>query len=222
MKYDIKKFKTFKYIIRYPTGYVEGNKYPVILFLHGAGSRGDDIDVLRNNPFFQITDEYTDFPFITVAPQCSEDTWFDQFGDLKELVLNMPDCIDCDRVYAMGASMGGYAVWQLAMSLPDVLSAVVPICGGGMYWNARRLVNTNIWAFHGADDGVVLARETMEMVKRVNAAGGNAICTIYDNTEHDSWSRTYSNPDVFKWLLRSKKGGSKTTENKYDNSELYG
>ena len=70
---------------------------------------------MKNNPFFRITNNYTEFPFITIAPQCNKDTWFDHFMDLKELVLSVLelDCVDSNMIYAMGASMGGYAVWQL-------------------------------------------------------------------------------------------------------------
>ena len=74
----------------------------------------------------------------------------------------------------MGASMGGYGTWQLAMSMPKFFAAIVPICGGGMYWNAGRLINTPIWAFHGAKDPTVLCVESEKMVNHVNALGGKA------------------------------------------------
>ena len=225
MKYEVQNFKTLNYIIRYPTNYEEGKKYPVIFFLHGAGTRGQNIKLLKSNAFFTITEKYDDFPFVTVAPQCNKDTWFDHFCDLKELVLKALDFdfVDIGKVYAMGASMGGYAVWQLAMSMPDVFSAIVPICGGGMYWNANRLVNVNVWAFHGADDTTVLVRETKEMINRINYCGGKAKCTIYENTGHDSWSRTYSDYSVFEWLLKSEKTkNAEEIKNKYDDSDLYG
>ena len=225
MKSDIKKFKSLKYIISYPSNFKSGVKYPVILFLHGAGSRGTDISVLEGNPYFNITKKYTDFPFVTVAPQCNADTWFDVFGELTELTLSLKDFdfTDAGRIYAMGASMGGYGVWQLAMSLPDVFAAIVPICGGGMYWNAGRLKNVRIWAFHGSDDPAVLPRESIEMVNRAQKAGADAKYTIYDNTGHDAWTATYSNPEVFSWLLQSKKGGGAALEkNVYDSPEKYG
>ena len=206
MKYEIRKICGLNCVIRYPKGYIEQKKYPVILFLHGAGSRGEDTTALEKNPYFLITEKHLDFPFITVAPLCIKDTWFELMDDLSKIIheIEESDFVDVDRMYAVGASMGGYAVWQLAMNLPYVFAAIIPICGGGMYWNARRLVGTAIWAFHGDSDDVVFAEESVKMVEKVNAAGGDAKLTIYENTGHDSWSETYSNYKVFRWLIEQK------------------
>lgn len=97
----------------------------------------------------------------------------------------------------MGASMGGYASWQLAMTRPDWFTAMIPICGGGMYWNSGRLKDVPIWAFHGAKDETVYAQESQKMVDAVNAAGGNARFIIYAENNHDSWSDTYNNYRLF-------------------------
>ena len=103
----------------------------------------------------------------------------------------------------MGASMGGYAVWQLAMSMPEHFAAIVPICGGGMYWNAGRLANLPIWAFHGGKDKYVLPEESQKMVDAVNENGGRAKLTVYPENAHDAWSDTYKNKQVFLWLLEN-------------------
>ena len=225
MRYEVKAFKKISYIIRYPNGYAEKKKYPVILFLHGAGSRGNNIAKLKENPYFNITDKFENFPVITFAPQCNEDTWFDLFELLKEFVYEIciSDFSDLRKIYAVGASMGAYAVWQLAMSLPDVFSAIVPICGGGMYWNARRLANMNVWAFHGKKDKVVYSEESVKMVESINQVGGNAKLTVYRDNEHDSWSDTYSNYEVFEWLLSCE--NKKITMDKkrvLDDPKIYG
>ena len=226
MKYETREFKDIEYIIRYPKNFEEGKSYPVLFFLHGAGNRGKKVnDFLESNLFFSLTEKHSEFPFVSVAPLCDGDTWFDRLETLKELILDMLklEFLDSSRVYAMGCSMGGYGVWQLAMSMPEVFAAIVPICGGGMYWNAGRLVDVNVWAFHGTDDDVVLARESQEMVKRINAAGGNAICTLYEGTGHNAWTDTYSNPEVFKWLLQFKKTTHEAmSDDKYSDSKLYG
>jgi len=205
MKYEVEKFKSISYLIRYPVGYKKGSKYPVILFFHGAGSRGDDIEILKGNPYFTITEKHENFPFITVAPQCHEDTWFDLFCILKDFVneIVFSEYTDSKRIYLMGASMGAYAVWQIAMSMPDVFSAIVPICGGGMYWNSKKLINLNIWAFHGEKDTVVYPQESIRMIEKINDNGGNAKLTLYKDNEHDAWTDTYSNPKIFEWLLNS-------------------
>lgn len=224
LKYEEKIFRDIKYLIRYPNNYKEGDKYPVIMFFHGAGSRGNDINVLRNNPYFQITDKYEDFPFITVAPLCSANTWFDMFTDLENLVINeaCAEFADRRKIYAMGASMGGYAVWQMAMSLPDVFAAVVPICGGGMYWNAGRMVNVPVWAFHGQKDSTVFVEESQKMTEAVKNSGGNSKLTVYPNNNHDAWSDTYANKEVFKWLLEQENTNLQQIKDIYNNSKIYG
>lgn len=214
-----------RYIVKTPENFKEDTKYPVILFLHGAGSRGDDINNLLTNPYFAITDnEIEDFPFITVAPLCTENTWFDLWESLKNLVLEIlnQSFTDTEKIYLMGASMGGYATWQLAMSMPEYFAAIVPICGGGMYWNAGRLINTPIWAFHGAKDTTVLYTESEKMVNKVNSFGGNAKLTVYPENAHDAWSDTYKNPNVFNWLLSHKNINAKKLTDNYINSKIYG
>ena len=217
-------FEGMKYIVSYPSSYSKGKKYPVILFLHGVGSRGTDISSLKTNPYFLITDKIKKFPFITIAPLCHRNTWFDLFETLKEFVLYFTesDYVDINRVYVMGASMGGYATWQLAMSMPEQFAAIVPICGGGMYWNADRLVNLPVWAFHGANDGCVKPEESRKMVNAINTNGGNAKLTIYPENGHDAWSDTYSNPEVYEWLLSNVRKESTNVAKKQFDITNYG
>ena len=224
MKYEQHTFQNMAYIIRYPNGYEEGKRYPVIMVLHGAGTRGTDVEVLKNNAFFAETDKYEQFPFITVAPLCHTDTWFDLFETLRAFVKYMggSSFIDIERFYLIGPSMGGYTTWALAMSMPEYFAAIVPICGGGMYWNAGRLVNVPVWAFHGEKDLVVFVEESKKMVNAVNANGGNAKLTIYPENEHNAWSDTYSNYEVFEWLLSHKNENAKQLKNEYADQKIYG
>ncbi len=129
-----------------------------------------------------------DYPFMLVAPQCNKNTWFDLMDSLKKLVYLLADdeTVDEKRIYLMGLSMGGYGTWQLAMSIPEMFAAIVPICGGGMYWNAGRLANVPVWAFHGKLDTTVFVEESEKMVNAVNAKGGNAKLTIYPELKHRS------------------------------------
>lgn len=224
MNIEVKKYKELQYVVRYPDNYIEGNKYPVIILLHGAGGRGDDINVTIENPYFQISEKIENFPFISVAPLCCKNTWFDLFEQLKSfaLMIAMEHYSDNERIYLMGASMGGYGTWQLAMSMPEVFAAIAPICGGGMYWNAGRLVNVPVWAFHGKKDNVVLVRESEKMVEAVNNCGGNAKLTVYPDNEHNAWSDTYGNEEVYSWLLSHKNENSKLIEDMYKDSEIFG
>jgi predicted peptidase len=118
--------------------------------------------------------------------------------------------------------MGGYGIWQLAMSMPKFFAAIVPICGGGMYWNAARLVNVPVWAHHGEIDHVVKVEESVKMVEAVNKQGGNAKLTIYPDTDHNSWTPTFSNPEVFDWLLSKTNTNSKELKEAYVGQELFG
>lgn len=223
MRFEECRFEDLKYVIRYPDQYEEGKKYPVIFLLHGAGGRGDDLNVLKNNPFFLLTNDVQDFPFVTVAPLCSANTWFDLFEQLERLALSVPGMPFADKkhIYCMGPSMGGYGTWQLSMSLPELFAAIVPICGGGMYWNAGRLAGVPVWAFHGAKDKVVFLEESEKMVAAVNKNGGNARLTVYPENEHNAWSDTYTNPEVFAWLLAQENKNIVTDEG-YHSPELYG
>jgi len=224
MKIEICKLEELNYVIRYPEGFEEGKKYPVIMLLHGAGGRGNDINVLLENPFFTITEKHENFPFISVAPLCSANTWFDLFEHLKKLVckIALSDFTDKEHIYLMGAGMGGYGTWQLAMSMPEFFAAIAPICGGGMYWNASRLINVPVWAFHGANDDVVYPEESKKMVDAVNRCGGKARLTIYPENDHNAWSDTYSNMEVFEWMLSNKNQNTEAIIDIYDNTEMYG
>ena len=201
--FSFHRFESMRYLVHYPEGYREGERYPVILLLHGSGSRGTDLLSIRGNDYFEELSRREPLPFITVAPQCHEDTWFDLWETLKRFVYEILDMPFCDhrRLYAMGMSMGGYAVWQLGMSLPYSFAALVPICGGGMYWNAARLKNMPIWAFHGKEDMVVFPSESFRMTEAVNAHGGNAKLTLYPACDHVSWRRAFAEPMLFDWLL---------------------
>ena len=134
--------------------------------------------------------------------------------------LNPSDCFI--KPILTGASMGGYATWQLAMSMPECFAAAVPICGGGMYWNAERLKNVPIWAFHGGKDNVVSVEESKKMVDSVNQKGGSAKLTIYPENGHDAWSDTYSNHLVYSWFLSHLNCNTEKITDIYDDSKTFG
>ena len=204
-----------QYLVKYPENFCGAKKYPMIFFLHGVGSCGDTFEKLEKNPYFLngLTDR-----FITYAPLCNSVSWFDLFEHLKALLEFAANekYVDDERIYGMGASMGGYGIWQLAMSVPEYFAAIVPICGGGMYWSAYRLKNVPIWAFHGEDDEVVLCRESVKMTEAVNSCGGTAKLTVCQGVAHNSWDSVYNNESVFDWLLENKRKIHLNCENKYD------
>lgn len=217
-----KRYKNIQYVVRKPL-HMEAKKYPILIFMAGAGSRGTDLSFVRNNPFFTETNRFF-VDAITYAPQCYEDTWFDMYEQILEFIddIRQKPYVDQDRVYLMGASMGGYAVWQLAMSQPDWFAAIVPICGGGMYWNASRLKNVSIWAFHGSEDTCVFCEESKKMTDAVKENGGRAKLTVLEGVGHDAWNHVYCNQEVFAWLMEQKRICEETEKSKYDNAKQYG
>ncbi len=182
---------------------------PGILFLHGAGSRGS-LERLQANPFFTGASPLLS-QFAVLAPLCEEDTWFDCFERLKALAQHSAGLLQCDpgRLSLVGASMGGYAAWQLAMSLPETFAALAPVCGGGMCWNAARLKNIGIWAFHGAEDTCVPLAESVSMVEAVRNSGGSARLTVYPQVGHACWEKAYREDELFEFLLRQQCGRRK-------------
>ncbi len=209
---------SLQYLLRCPKDFTDDRKYPVILYLHGSGTRGKTPEEVTETAAFTLTEKHEDFPFLFFAPMCPPNTtWFDWMQDLRKLVTEI--CAlpyaDTTRFYGLGASMGAYGIWQLATCIPETFAAIVPICGGGMYWNAKRLINVPVWAFHGGKDSCVLTVESEKMVDAVNKAGGNAKLTIYPENKHDAWTDTYSNPEVFRWLL------AHTNQNDQDTADVY-
>jgi len=197
-----KKYKKLKYYISFPDGYEDGKTYPVIFYTHGAGGRGKRISIIKNDEVYAKNPCVNDF--IIVMPQCYADTWFDIFEQLIafcEYIYDSP-FTDKSRFYATGVSMGGYACYQLMMSRPELFAAAIVCCGGGMYWNAYRLQNIPIRAFHGALDKVVYPEESAKMV---SAIGARAELIVYEDADHDCWTKTYTNKENFEWLLSHRK-----------------
>ena len=220
---EILRHKEIDYVIRRPEGEVDGKKYPLVIYVHGAGGRGRDISLLQNHSFFAHSEPFLKNA-ISVAPQCYANSWFDIFEQLQDFIeFAISDkAVDRERVYLMGASMGGYTTWQMGMTRPELFAALVPICGGGMYWNAGRLVNTAIWAFHGDSDPTVFPEESKKFINNITAWGGKkAKLTILENTGHNAWEPAFSNPEMWKWLF-DQRNTYEPTENKYDDVKKFG
>jgi len=195
-----------------PRGYGEREAWPLLLFLHGAGERGDDLDLVKLHGPPRWLDARPEFPSIVVAPQKPDRglPWPDDLWPPATLVALLDRvasevAVDPDRVYVTGLSMGGHDAWQLAAAHPERLAAVVPICGGGDPAWAPRLSGLPIRAFHGALDNVVLPEKSREMVDAVRRAGGDARLTIYEDLDHDAWTRAYEDAELWEWLWRQER-----------------
>ncbi|MFF3007415.1 prolyl oligopeptidase family serine peptidase [Kitasatospora sp. NPDC057940] len=193
------------YALSLPDGYDEGpGPWPLLLFLHGAMERGEDLAALAvHGPVRQIADG-AKLPFVVVAPQCpAHSSWVAEVSALAALVEDVARTyrIDPDRRYVTGLSMGGTGTWALAARYPRRFAAAVPICGSGLSEAAPRLVDLPVWAFHGGEDDVVPVAHTERVVEALREAGGPVRFTRYPGVGHDSWTRTYDDPEVYTWLL---------------------
>lgn len=208
------------YLIALPKGYDadEEKAWPVVLFLHGAGERGDDLSKVRKWGPPAMIDKGHEFEAIVISPQCPADSWWEAETKALFLLLDQVESryrVDQDRIYVTGLSMGGYATWAMAGQAPDRFAAAVPICGGGTRWQGRRVGRAKlpIWIFHGEADNVVPTDETHQMLKHLKAAGHDeAKVTIYPGVGHNSWSATYGDEAMWTWLFEQRRSKPEAKE----------
>ncbi|MBL8889213.1 MAG: prolyl oligopeptidase family serine peptidase [Planctomycetaceae bacterium] len=195
-----------KYLLSLPKGYEDQESWPVLLFLHGAGERGSDLNLVKKHGPPKLIEAGKEFPFIVVSPQCPGGRWWEPFelaALLDEIETNYK--VDKERIYVTGLSMGGFGTWALTAYQPKRFAAIAPICGGGEPFTTRLYSHVPTWAFHGDQDNVVPLARSESMVDALKNAGGNVKFTIYPGVGHDSWTETYANDEFYKWLLEQKK-----------------
>ena len=194
------------YLLYLPKNYQEQDKWPLLLFLHGAGERGDDIEKVKIHGPPKLIAAGQDFPFIVVSPQCPADGWWEpiELNALLDDVVRRYK-VDEDRVYLTGLSMGGFGTWQLAAYAPQRFAAIAPICGRTDPRIAKRVAKLPAWVFHGALDKAVPVSGSEVIVAAIQKAGGDPRLTIYPDLEHDSWTVTYANPELYEWLLQNRR-----------------
>lgn len=194
------------YLLSLPADYNHSKqRWPLVLFLHGSGESGTNLDKVKTHGPPKIVEANGPFPFILVSPQSSGRGWNpDVLNGLLDALIKSYR-VDKDRVYLTGLSMGGYGTWALAAAHPEKFAAIAPICGGGNPADAPKLAHIPTWVFHGAKDNTVPIKRSEEMVEALKAAGGDPKFTVYPDAGHDSWTATYDNPEFFKWLLAQKR-----------------
>lgn len=198
-----KIYEGLRYLISYPEGFREEGKYPLVLFLHGAGSRSETTEILRRNRCLSNIRKRQDARgFILLAPLCSGITWNEWMTPLLHLTEKIRDLpyVDETRVHLTGNSMGGYGTWALSVLRPDWFASAMPVCGGGNGF-ARNLVDLPIRAFHGLRDTTVDPVLSLEMVKAVNLEGGHAELILFPKCAHDIWNEVYDDDRNYEWLL---------------------
>ena len=196
-----------QYLLYLPPAYDKGEEqWPLLLFLHGAGERGDDLELVKVHGPPKMIAQGKDFPFVVVSPQCPKDEWWamDALHDLLNEIVETYR-IDTARIYVTGLSMGGYATWGLACTYPERFAAVVPICGGGDPEKAPLMKEVPTWVFHGAKDEAVPLQQSQAMVDALKAAGSDVRFTVYPEGGHvEAWQNAYSDPALWEWLAKQR------------------
>jgi predicted esterase len=222
---------TYRFQVYLPEEYRKNDRrpWPIILFLHGRGERGEEgMWQTQIGLPMELRDHPERWPFVVVMPQC---TFPHYWTDAEMLQMGMAALdqeteefhADRDRTYLTGLSLGGYGAWELAKLYPHRWAAVV-IASGGPFWSyaperwleaatlpgeyARALGRTPVWLFHGSEDHVVPVRESELMYNALKANGGHVRLWVYQGLHHDSWTRAFNEPDLPRWILSQRLGGA--------------
>lgn len=203
-----------------------GRNYPLVLFLHGAGERGNDNRAQLKHGVSALLQwsEANGEPCFVLVPQCPADSWWCDIdrGSWRPQAAGNPNpvmravsalvddtlakqAVDPARFYVTGISMGGFGTWYMLGWQPGKIAAAIPVCGGGDPAAAPRFKEVPLWVFHGGADPVVPPRCSREMVAALEQAGGKPKFTEYPGVGHDSWTATYADAKVLRWLFDQRK-----------------
>lgn len=211
------------YLLFTPGDYDKAKSYPLVLWLHGGGQRGNDLKMLlahgdaQGAGFLARSDTQEKYPAFVLAPQCPVGGRWGNPGASQptaqmKLALEIVDkltteySVDTSRLYVMGLSLGGYGTWDAIVRRPDMFAAAVPICGGGDVSRAAS-IKTAVWAFHGDEDESVNVSESRRMIAALKAAGSAPRYTEYKGVGHNSWEPAFAEPDLLAWMYAQKKSG---------------
>ncbi len=204
-KYLSEHYQSFGYIQYLPKDYNENNKYPLVLFLHGAGERGDDLELLAKHGYMKYhIEKGREYPFIFISPQCPEDKYWGNYVEslhkfLGYICETLP--VDKDRVYLTGISMGGTGTWLMAQADPTPFAAIAPICGSGIPWYSEKLTDIPCRIYHGDCDESVNVHDSISMASSINRNGGKAELVIFNGVYHNCWDKVYSQDELIEWFL---------------------
>ena len=201
----------FHYLKYIPKDAGSSEKLPLLIFLHGYGERGpvdgSEVERVAKHGYFKNISNGEDFPFIMVAPQCPDiGYWGGYIESLNKFLDHIiaENNVDTDRIYLTGLSMGGTASWLWGLASPNRFAAMAPVCGEGISWYGSNLVKIPIKAFHGDIDDVVSPHASLEMVSRINKAGGKASLTLFPGVRHNAWDYAYDSK-LIEWFAEQSK-----------------
>ncbi len=205
------RYQNFRYAQYLPKDFDPEKKYPLVFFLHGAGERGEDVDVANRHGYMKyVREQGKEYPFLFVSPQCPDGKYWGCYTEsllafLEFICETLP--VDRDRICLTGLSMGGTGTWMLAMAAPEKFSCLVPVCGSGICWNAGELVNLPITIYHGDCDDVVPISESITMLTAIHKKGGSAKLNICYGVGHNAWDTAYQDDALVEWILAQKRKG---------------
>ncbi len=215
-----------KYRLLKPADFDPDKKYPLVVFLHGAGERGDDnaAQLVHCMAAFCTAEHRQQYPCYVLAPQCpNKQKWADvdwssdkpdfpkKISRSLDLTMQVVDemladaAVDKNRVYIAGLSMGGYGTWDALARRPELFAAAIPICGGGSVETVAAFKDIPLWCFHGGADNVVNVEMSRKMIAALKAAGGEPRYTEYPGVGHNSWTQTFASEETFQWLFGQKR-----------------
>lgn len=208
-KGKVVKAVRYDYLVSLPDGYEKSkDRVPLVLFLHGAGERGNDVQKVKVHGVIKEIAKGRKVPAVVVAPQCEERGWWDADA-LTSLVdfLERKYRIDKNRIYVTGLSMGGFGTWALGMRNPGRFAALAPICGGGDPTEVAKIANVPMWVTHGDEDKAVPVSESQKMVDATRAAGNQRIqFTVIKGGQHDVWTDVYAADRFYEWMFAQRRG----------------
>jgi predicted peptidase len=209
---DGEREATLRYLLYLPGDYdaKASEKWPLVLFLHGSGERGEDIEKVKIHGPPKLVSQGKTFPFVLVSPQCPTGSRWNA-EELSKLIDELTNTyrIDRQRLYVTGLSMGGSGTWSLVAAYPDKFAAAMPMCGRGDLDAVERLAKTPIWVLVGAKDSQRTVQNCQEMGAALAKAGCKGRFTLYFELPHDCWTVTYNNPETYEWLLSQRLASAK-------------
>ena len=206
-------YKTMPYRLFIPPAYDKARQYPLIIWLHGAGSVGNDNlkqisgASLRGTHTWIARQVQEKYPSFVLAPQSRGGAWDADLPTVLEVLTSIEKefNIDTSRIYVAGQSMGGFGTWDFITERPDLFAAGIPLCGGGDPMRANVIARIPIWAFHGEADPTVPVTESRDMIAAIRKAGGNPRYTEYKGVGHEVWLKAFQEKGLVEWLFAQHK-----------------